>query len=170
MKPRKPSPSSRTSQPARADGWPDKAPPPQAQADNALGKRQHVIAVAEELTRAADAVHRRLAAELKKGALEQIDAQSLLEDEALLRERANSALLDAADYVLEDLPLTQEKLMQAIAKAQSRIEKLERIAMVVDLAADLSLLAGALLTAKTATFLAALKKLRADGGALDKIK
>lgn len=145
-------------------------PEPQQELAKALGKRQQVVLLAEELSRAADVLHRRLTAELKKGVIEQVDAQSLLEDEALLRERANSVLLDAADYVIEDLPLTQEKLMLTVAKAQARIEKLEHITMIVDLAADLSLLASALLTAKTAPFLTALKKLKADSAVLDKIK
>lgn len=67
----------------------------------ALATQQQVEALADEITECADSIHTRLMQAIKNKEIDQSAAQSIFQDETILRQRANSLYLDAAICVVE---------------------------------------------------------------------
>lgn len=132
----------------------------------ALATQQQVEALADEITECADSIHTRLMQAIKNKEIDQSAAQSIFQDETILRQRANSLYLDAAICVVEGLAETQEEMLGLIETANEKIKTISKIASLIDLIADLLVLAAAAYAAKPAPILAALKEVKADVAAL----
>ncbi|HEY5799769.1 MAG TPA: hypothetical protein VIT92_06095 [Burkholderiaceae bacterium] len=131
----------------------------------ALATPADVTAAADSLTAAADVLRKRLQKELARGLLTHEEAQRWNEQEALLRQNANALYLDAAGLVLADVPLAQERLLSVIDYGTQRIARLEKFTVILAIATDLALIAGAIALRKVTPLLASVKKLKADSAA-----
>ena len=133
---------------------------------NGLASVPQIEALADQLSACADEIHARVMREIKahNGApfsdAEQATARALLDDEVLLRQRANSLYADAATYVVKTLGKPQQHVMQLSADAAEKIRKIAMIGDVVGLVGGLLSLAGAAATGQAAPILAALQKIR----------
>lgn len=132
----------------------------------ALANQQQVEALADEITECADSIHARLMQAIKNKEIDQSTAQSIFQDEAILRQRAGSLYLDAAKCVIDGLAESQEEMLSLIDAAKKKIKTISRIASFIDLIADLLVLAAAAYAAKPAPILAALKEVKEDVAAL----
>jgi hypothetical protein len=134
----------------------------------ALTNKEQVEALADNLTECAGSIHDRLKKAIKNKEIDQSTAQSIFQDEAILRQRANSLYIDAANRVVVDLAESQKSVMALIDTAKNTIRTIEDLARFIDLIADLLVLAAAVYAAKPAPILAALKEVKADIDALQR--
>ena len=132
---------------------------------NGLATVPQVEALADQLSACADDLHARVMKSIKthQGEFtdaEQATARALLDDEVLLRQRANSLYADAATYVVKTLGQSQQHVMALTADAAEKIRKIAMIGDVVGLVGGLLSLAGAAATGQAAPILVALEKIR----------
>jgi hypothetical protein len=133
---------------------------------NGLASVAQIEALADQLSACADEIHARVMKDIKAhnggpfSDAEQATARALLDDEVLLRQRANSLYADAATYVVKTLGKPQQHVTQLTADAAEKIRKIAMIGDVVGLVGGLLSLAGAAATGQAAPILAALKKIR----------
>jgi len=128
----------------------------------ALSTRKQVEDFAEQVTTCADAIHERLMRAIKNKQISQSDAQSMFQDEAILRQRANSMYIDAANYVVKGLEESQKRLLEVIEAASEKIRTIKKIATFIELVGDLLILAAAVSAGKAGPILAALKEMKDD--------
>jgi hypothetical protein len=126
----------------------------------ALANREQVEALADNITKCADSIHARLLKAIKNKEIDHSAAQSIFQNEASLRQRANSLYIDAARCIVENLAEPQENLMALIDTAKETIKTIKEVARIIDLIADLLVLATAVYDAKPAPILAALKEVK----------
>jgi hypothetical protein len=132
----------------------------------ALANQEQVEALADNITKCADSIHDRLKKAIKNKEIDQYTAQTIFQDEATMRQHADSLYIDAANCVVEDLAESQKSVMALIDTAKEIIKTIENIAHFIDLIADLLVLAAAAYAAKQAPILAALKEVKDDVDAL----
>jgi phage shock protein A len=128
----------------------------------ALATQKQIELLAEKLTTCADALHERLMIAIRNGAISRPQAQALLQDEVLLRQQANGLYIDAANCVVQGLEESQKELIDVIGTAETRIRTFRKIASVIDVMADLLVLAAAVYSAKPGPIVAALNELKRD--------
>ena len=136
----------------------------------ALANRKQVEALADVMTGCADAIHSRLMQAIRNKEIDRYTAQTIFQDEAVLRQRANSLYIDAANCVVEDLAQSQKSVLELINGAKAKIKVIQEIAGFIDLVADLLVLAAAAYAAKPVPIMAALKEVQDDVEALGKAK
>jgi hypothetical protein len=129
-----------------------------------LGSIEQVEALADQLSACADQIHARVMKDIKGHSgpftdAEQATARALLDDELLLRQRANSLYADAATFVVKTLGKPQQHVIELTAQAAEKIRKITRIGDVVGLVGALLSLAGAAATGQAAPILVALAKI-----------
>ncbi|WP_426176353.1 hypothetical protein [Massilia sp. TWR1-2-2] len=129
-----------------------------------LGSVAQVEALADQLSACADQIHARVIDDIKGHSgpftdAEQATARALLDDELLLRQRANSLYADAATFVVKTLGKPQQHVIELTAQAAEKIRQITRIGDVVGLVAGLLSLAGAAATGQAAPILVALAKI-----------
>jgi hypothetical protein len=129
-----------------------------------LGSVEQVEALADQLSACADQIHARVMKDIKGHSgpftdAEQATARALLDDELLLRQRANSLYADAATFVVKTLGKSQQHVIELTAQAAEKIRKITRIGDVVGLVGALLSLAGAAATGQAAPILVALAKI-----------
>ncbi|MTV40883.1 hypothetical protein [Duganella radicis] len=123
-------------------------------------------ALADHLSACADALHARLMRALRQPApggapaVSQEVAQALFDDEVTLRQRANGLYLDAARLAASGLAPQQQALLDLTARARQKIDKIDRIKDLVDLAAELLSLGAAVATGKPDKLVQPLEKLK----------
>ncbi|MHA4870573.1 hypothetical protein ACXZ1M_23055 [Duganella sp. PWIR1] len=130
-------------------------------------KQAEFETLADHLSACADALHKRLMRAIRKPAPEggipgisQGVAQALFENEVTLRQRANSLYLDAAVLAASGLAAQQQQLLEVTARAQEKIDQIDRIKDLVDFAAELISLGAAVATGKPDKVLQPLEKLK----------
>ncbi|MEO7494530.1 MAG: hypothetical protein ABIT83_16125 [Massilia sp.] len=131
-----------------------------------LASVEQIEALADQLSLCADELHTTIMRSIKahKGGTisdaEQAVARALLEDEVMLRQRANGLYADAATYVVKALGKPQQHVLDLTAAAAEKIRKIAVIGDAVGLVAGLLALAGAAATGQAAAIIAALDKIR----------
>ncbi|MBQ5948390.1 hypothetical protein KBW98_12905 [Massilia sp. ST3] len=124
-----------------------------------------VVELADQLSSCADQLHERIMKEIRSyggGSVpEKVQAamRALLEDEILLRQRANGLYADAAIVIVKGLGKPQSHLMALTADAAEKIRKIGLIGEVTTLVAGLLAFAGAVTTGQPAPILLALEKI-----------
>jgi hypothetical protein len=135
---------------------------------NGLASVPQIEALADQLSACADEIHARVMKDIKAHSggpfsdAEQAAARALLDDEVLLRQRANSLYADAATYVVKSLGQPQQHVIDLTTAAAEKIRKIAMIGDVVGLVGGLLSLAGAAATGQAAPILVALKTIRAQ--------
>jgi hypothetical protein len=131
--------------------------------NDGLSSVAQIEALADELSASADQIHTRVMKEIKAHDAftdaEQAMLRGLLDDEVLLRQRANSLYADAATYVVKALGKPQQHVLELTAAAAEKIRKIAVVGNAVGLVAGLLSLAGAVATGQAAPILAALAKI-----------
>ena len=131
-------------------------------------QQNDIEALADSLSACADALHARLMRAIRKPSpdsqtlpgISQGAAQALFENEVTLRQRANSLYLDAAVLAVSGLGGRQQQILDLTARAQEKIQKIDRLKDLVDLAAELLSLGAAVATGKPEQILSPLEKLK----------
>ncbi len=152
---------------ANADRAPARTPPaaPAAARSGGLSSVDQVTELADQLSSCADQLHERIMREIRGyqgGPVPdrvQATMRKLLEDEILLRQRANGLYADAATVIVKGLGKPQGHLMALTADAAEKIRKIGLIAEVTTLVAGLLAFAGAVGTGQPAPILLALDKI-----------
>jgi len=134
----------------------------------ALTNQKQVEELADKISECADSIHVRLMKSIKNKEIDQYTAQSIFQDEATLRQRANSLYIDAANCVVEGLSESQKSIMDLIDTAKDKIRTIKKIAGFMDFIADLLVLVAAAYAAKPAPILAALEEIKKDVETLSK--
>ncbi|MYM68186.1 hypothetical protein GTP45_15300 [Pseudoduganella sp. FT55W] len=132
-----------------------------------LKPQAEIEALADHLSACADALHRRLMRAIRQPApqggmpgMAQGVAQALFENEVALRQRANGLYLDAAVLAASGLGPQQQQLLDIAARAQIKIDQINRIKDLVDLAGELLSLGAAVASGKPDHVVAPLEKLK----------
>jgi hypothetical protein len=128
----------------------------------ALKNKKEVEELADSLTLSADAIHQKLMKDIKKGSVDQPQAQLIFQDEVILRQKANALYIDAANCVIKNLGEPQAELVGVIAAANEKLKKMKDVEQFIDLVADLLVLAAAAYAAKPGPLLTALEEVRKD--------
>jgi hypothetical protein len=130
-------------------------------------QQAQIEALADHLSANADALHQRLMRAIRKpsadGALPGISqgvAQALFENEVALRQRANGLYLEAGVLAASGLGPQQQQLLDLTERAKEKIEKIDRLKDLVDLAAELLTLGAAVAAGKPDQLLKPLEKLK----------
>ena len=132
---------------------------------NGLATVPQIEALADQLSACADQIHARVMRDIKGhnggpvSDAEQATARALLDDELLLRQRANGLYADAATYVVKTLGKPQQHVIELTVAAAEKIRKIAMLGDVVGLVGGLLSLAGAAATGQAAPILAALAKI-----------
>lgn len=157
-----------------ADGAPDAAPTDAgAPAQGGLASADQIVELADQLSACADQIHERVMREIcaygGKPVPEKVQAtaRALLEDEVLLRQRANSLYADAAAFIVKALGKPQAQLVKLTADAAEKIRRIGVIGEVTGLVAGLLALAGAAATGQAAPVLMALDKVHKQAKAIE---
>ena len=129
-----------------------------------LASVAQIEALADQLSACADEIHIRVMKDIhghNGGPLtdaEQAIARSMLEDEMLLRQRANGLYADAAIYTIKSLGQSQQKIVKLTVEAAEKIRKISKLANAMSLVGGLLLLAGAVATGQAAPIVVAIEK------------
>lgn len=140
--------------------------------DDALSGMPQVIELADQLSTFADQLHERIMAEIRSHGGRTVpdhvqDAmRALLDDEMMLRQRANSLYADAAAFVIRDLGQPQSKLIGLTRDAARKIRRIGVIGEATGLVGGLLSLAGAAMAGQPAGVVLALDKIRMHNDAL----
>ncbi len=159
----------------------DDAPAPTAKAaaeagGSALASTDKIVELADHLSACADRIHERVMQEIRGYNGQpvpdnvQASARALLEDEVLLRQRANSLYADAATFIVKGLGKPQAQLVKLTADAAEKIRKIGVIGEAAGLVGGLLALAGAAATGQPMPILAAIDKIEKHGKALNALK
>ena len=132
----------------------------------ALANATQIVDFADALTRSADSIHDRLLTAIRNDEVDHPTAQMIFQDESILRQRANGLYIDAASCVVAGLDEAQKSVIDLVDTANARMRKIKEMAQLIDLVADLLLLATATYAAKPRPIIAALKEVRRDVEAL----
>lgn len=133
--------------------------------DEGLSSVDHVIDLADQLSSCADQLHERIMREIRshqgRAVPDKVQntMRKLLEDEIMLRQRANGLYADAATVVVKALGKPQSHLMALTADAAEKIRKIGLIGEVTSLVAGLLAFAGAVSTGQPTPILLALGKI-----------
>ncbi len=131
---------------------------------NGLSTAAQIEALADQLSAIADEIHARVMKDIKdhKGTplseAEQAIARGLLEDEVLLRLRADGLYADAATYVVQSLGKSQQQIVKLTVEAAEKIRKISRIADLSGLVGGVLMLAGAAATGQPAAIVVAIER------------
>jgi hypothetical protein len=131
---------------------------------SALASVAQIEALADQLSAIADDIHQRVMADIRSYKdrpatdAEQGVARAMLEDEILLRQRANGLYADAASYVVQSLSVSQAELMKLTADAAEKIRKIGRIRDAAGLVGGLLMLAGAAASGQVAPIVVAIER------------
>lgn len=131
---------------------------------NGLSTVAQIEALADQLSAIADEIHVRVMKDIKdhKGLpisdAEQAIARALLDDESVLRQRANGLYADAATYVVQSLGQSQQQIVRLTAEAAEKIRKISRLADITGLVGGLLMLAGAAATGQAAPIVVAIER------------
>lgn len=132
---------------------------------SALANVAQIEALADQLSASADEIHARVMKEIRSykdrtaTEAEQAFARAMLEDELVLRQRANGLYADAASYVVQSLSVSQAQLMQLTAEAAEKIRKIGRLRDAAGLVGGLLMLAGAAATGQVAPIVVAVERI-----------
>ncbi|MES2898787.1 MAG: hypothetical protein V4723_03615 [Pseudomonadota bacterium] len=135
-------------------------------ADSGLSSVAQIEALADQLSQCADELHARIMRDMNANQSagfseeQQALARSLLDEAAVLRQRANGLYADAAALVVKSLGASQAQLMQLTADAGEKIRKIAKIGHVVGLVSGLVMLAGAAATGQAVPIIVAIEKIR----------
>ncbi|MDN4060503.1 hypothetical protein QPK31_20035 [Massilia sp. YIM B02769] len=152
------------------------AAPASAQADNGggsgLASVAQIVELADQLSACADQLHERIMRDIR--AYEgrtvpdavQAAARALLDDEVVLRQRANGLYADAATYIVKSLGKSQRSVIALTTEAAEKIRKITLIGDVTGLVGGLLQLAGAAATGQAASVVGALDRIRAHMAAI----
>ena len=132
----------------------------------ALANATQIVDFADALTRSADSIHDRLLTAIRNNEVDHPTAQMIFQDESILRQRANGLYIDAASCVVAGLDEAQKSVIDLVDTANARMRKIKEMAQLIDLVADLLLLATATYAATPRPIIAALKEVRRDVEAL----
>ena len=155
--------------PAAASAQSPASTPPQ---EGALSSMQGVIELADQLSAFADQLHERIMADIRDHGTgrfpehTQAALRALLDDEMLLRQRANSLYADAAAFVMRDLGRPQGQLVGLTRDAAQKIRRIGVIGEATGLVGGLLSLAGAAMAGQPAGVVLALDKIRLHNDAL----
>jgi hypothetical protein len=131
-----------------------------------LASVPQVIALADQLTAAADQLHERIRHDIGAfhgGAVPQAQqdaARALLDDEMMLRQRANALYADAATYIVRSLGKSQQHVIALTVAAAEKIRTIDKIADGVSLVARLLGIAAAAATGQAAPIVLSLEALK----------
>ncbi|MES2319448.1 MAG: hypothetical protein V4631_18360 [Pseudomonadota bacterium] len=131
---------------------------------NGLSTVTQIEALADQLSAIADEIHKRVMKDINGhnggpiSEVEQTIARGLLDDEVLLRQRADGLYADAAIYTVKSLGQSQQQIVKLTADAAEKIRKISKIANVAGLVGGVLLLAGAVATGQAAPIVVAIEK------------
>lgn len=128
----------------------------------ALKNQKQVETFADNITACADDIHGRLIEAIKDKKIDQMTAQQIFQNEASLRQHANTLYIDAANFVVDGLGESHTSLIDLIGSARESIRTMEKMAGTIGLIANLILLAAAACTAKPGPILSAMKAVQSD--------
>lgn len=159
---------------AAAAVQPPPAPgPAKAAADSGLASVPQIVELADQLTACADQLHARIMRDIRAfgdgivPAHVQATARALLEDELVLRQRANGLYADAATHVVKSLGKSQAGVVALTTAAADKIRKIALIGDVTGLVAGLLQLAGAAATGQAVSVMTALDKIHTNIKAIE---
>ena len=138
-----------------------------------LSSMQHVVELADGLSTVADRLHERILREIRSYDGRSVPNQvqdamrSLLDDEMVLRQRANTLYADAAAFVIQGLDQPQGRLVALTADAAEKIRRIGVIGEVTSLVGGLLSLAGAVATGQPTPIVLALEKVHHHSTLLD---
>ena len=144
------------------------APAPAAKANpgnSGLASVPQIVELADQLSACADQLHERILRDIRAydgGPVPdkvQATARALLEDELLLRQRANGLYADAATFIVKSLGKSQQGIVALTSEAAEKIRKIALVGDVTGLVAGLLHLAGAASTGQAAGIITALDKI-----------
>ena len=131
-----------------------------------LASVNQVVELADQLSACADQIHERVMRDIRayggKPVPESVQAaaRKLLDDELVLRQRANGLYADAATYIVKSLGKPQAQLVKLTADAAEKIRKIGMIGEVTSLVAGLLALDGAAETGQAEPILLEVEKIR----------
>jgi hypothetical protein len=130
-----------------------------------LASVPQIVELADQLSACADQLHERIMRDIRAydgGPVPdkvQATARALLEDELLLRQRANGLYADAATFIVKSLGKSQQGIVALTSEAAEKIRKIALIGDVTGLVGGLLLLAGAAVSGQPAAIITALDKI-----------
>lgn len=143
------------------------------QPQGGLASVNQIVELADQLSACADQLHERIMRDIRayegREVPEKVQAaaRALLEDEVILRQRANGLYADAATYIVKSLGKSQQGVVALTTEAAEKIRKITRIGDVAGLVAGLLHLAGAAATGQAAPIIMALDKIRTHIAAIE---
>ncbi|WP_229491502.1 hypothetical protein [Massilia sp. HP4] len=141
--------------------------------DRGLSSMQHVVELADGLSTIADRLHERILGEIRSYDGRSVPShvqdamRRLLDDEMVLRQRANTLYADAAAFVIQGLDQPQSRLVALTAEAAEKIRRIGVIGQVTGLVGGLLSLAGAVASGQPTPVALALEKIHLHSTALD---
>jgi len=135
-----------------------------------------VVELADSVVRIADQLHERILQEILsyEGRImpdaQQTTMRRLMDDELLLRQRAQALYADAATFIIEGLAQPQRRLLALTAVAAEKIRRIGVIGEAIGLVGGILSLVGGIATGQLSQVEAALGKIQLHNTALKALK
>ncbi len=133
-----------------------------------LSNSDEVEALADQLSACADQLHARLMKAINSGrngpGIDRALARQLLDDEAVLRQRANRLYAEAATHSISGLGASQAHIMELTARATEQIATIKATGDLLGLVAAMLSIAGAVAAGQPASVMLALEKIHRQLG------
>ena len=132
--------------------------------ESGLSSAAQIEALADQLSACADEIHKRVMKDINGhngSPISEVDkaiARALLEDETLLRQRADGLYADAATCTVKSLGQSQQQIVKLTVDAAEKISKISKIANAAALVGGLLMLAGAVATGQAAPIVVAIER------------
>lgn len=133
----------------------------------AFSSAKEIEAIADKFSECADATHLRLMAAIKNHEIDRGIAQSISENENLLRQRANRLYLDAAICVVHTLSQPQMNIVDIVDRAKEKISSIQEIKKAIGLITELIALVAAVHAAEPGLIINALKTVETNMDTLE---
>lgn len=132
--------------------------------ESGLSSAAQIEALADQLSACADEIHKRVMKDINGhngtpiSEVEKAIARALLDDEQLLRQRADGLYADAATCTVKGLAQSQQQIVKLTVDAAEKIRKISKIANAASLVGGLLMLAGAVATGQAAPIVLAIER------------
>jgi hypothetical protein len=132
--------------------------------ESGLSSAAQVEALADQLSACADEIHKRVMKDINThngtpiSEVEKAIARALLDDELLLRQRADGLYADAATCTVKSLGQSQQQIVKLTVDAAEKIRTISKIANAASLVGGLLMLAAAVATGQAAPIVLAVER------------
>lgn len=128
----------------------------------ALACQEEIVAFADALSGIADSLHERVIQAAQQKSIDQATAQSLSQQESILRQKVEALYAVAAERIVAGLTEEQSDLLAVVRTARQQIQSIQDLRDALELVGHVIVLGASIYAGQPGPILAALKDIKED--------